>query len=173
MTLERVFEMVWWRGRKWNHIKKKIWSSSVSLLSKYWLPLLFEETIGAFLFPSYSFLFMLHLLRTRGFWWYLRRKSHLQKLLFQWLQYTSGGRIFWNWVMHANMAKPWLRRWGSCGYIGGGRIVQSGVMHGNIFWVKLAKKILVANHFQKNFKTQMDTSLNKDQHNKSRYVDNI
>jgi hypothetical protein len=24
MILERVFEMVWWRGRKWNHIKKDI-----------------------------------------------------------------------------------------------------------------------------------------------------
>jgi hypothetical protein len=22
MTLERVFEMICWRGRKWNHIKK-------------------------------------------------------------------------------------------------------------------------------------------------------
>jgi hypothetical protein len=31
----------------------------------------------------------------------------------------------------------------------------------------------VANHFQKKFKTQMNTSLNKAQHNKSRYVDNI
>jgi hypothetical protein len=24
MILERVFKMVWWRGRKWNHIKKDI-----------------------------------------------------------------------------------------------------------------------------------------------------
>jgi hypothetical protein len=22
MILERVFEMVWWRGRKWNHIER-------------------------------------------------------------------------------------------------------------------------------------------------------
>jgi hypothetical protein len=22
MILERIFEMVWWRGRKWNHIKR-------------------------------------------------------------------------------------------------------------------------------------------------------
>ncbi len=53
MILERVFEMVWWRGRKWNHIKKDFWSWSVFLLSKYWLSLLFEETLGAFLFPSF------------------------------------------------------------------------------------------------------------------------
>jgi hypothetical protein len=130
MTLERVFEMVWWRGRKWNHIKKKFWSWSVFLLSKYWLPILFEETFGTFHFPS----FFLHcLLRTQGFWWYLRRKSLLQKLLFQWLQYTGSGHIFWNGVMYANMAKPWLWRWGSCGYIGDGCIFQNGGMYANIF----------------------------------------
>jgi hypothetical protein len=126
IILEKVFEMVWWRGRKWNHIKKRFWSWSVFLLSKYWLHLLFEETLGAF------FLFMLHLLRTWGFWWYLWRKSVLQKLLFKWLQYTDGARIFWNGIMHANMAKPWLWRWGSCGCIGGGHIFQSSGMHANI-----------------------------------------
>jgi hypothetical protein len=26
MILERVFKMVWWRGRKWNYIKKNFWS---------------------------------------------------------------------------------------------------------------------------------------------------
>jgi hypothetical protein len=130
MILERVFEIVWWRGRKWNHIKNDFWSWSVFLLSKYWLPLLFEETLGAFLFPSF---FMLRFLRTQGVWWYLRRKSLLQKLLFNWLQYTSGGRIFRNGVMHANMAKPWLWRWGSYGYIDGGRIFWSRGMHTNIF----------------------------------------
>jgi hypothetical protein len=35
MILERIFEMVWWRGRKWNHNKKDFWSWSVFLLSKY------------------------------------------------------------------------------------------------------------------------------------------
>jgi hypothetical protein len=53
IILERGFELVWWRGRKWNHIKEDFWSWSVFLLSKYWLPLLFEETLGAFLFPSF------------------------------------------------------------------------------------------------------------------------
>jgi hypothetical protein len=60
-------------------------------------------------------------------------KITLQKHLFEWLQYTSGRRIFWNGVMLANMAKPWLWRWGCCGYIGGGRIFQSVGMHANIF----------------------------------------
>jgi hypothetical protein len=50
MILEMVFEMVWWRGRKWNHIKMDFWSWSVFLLSKYCLPLLFDETLGAFFF---------------------------------------------------------------------------------------------------------------------------
>jgi hypothetical protein len=36
----------------------------------------------------------------------LRRKSLLRKLLFKWLQYTGGGRIFRNGVMHTKMAKP-------------------------------------------------------------------
>jgi hypothetical protein len=53
MILERVFEMVWWRGRKWNHINKDLWSWSVFLLSKYLLPFLFEETLGSFLFPFF------------------------------------------------------------------------------------------------------------------------
>jgi hypothetical protein len=53
MILERVFKMVWWRGRKWNHIKMSFWSWSVFLLSKYWLPLLFEETLGAFFFSFF------------------------------------------------------------------------------------------------------------------------
>jgi hypothetical protein len=87
------------------------------------------------------FFYMLCLLRTQGFWWYLSRKSLLQKLLFKWLDiewhghdygYTYGGRIFPNGVMHANMAKPWLWRWEICGYIGGGRIFWSGGMHANI-----------------------------------------
>jgi hypothetical protein len=54
MILERVLKMVWWRGRKWNQIKKSFWSWSVFLLSKYWLALLFEETLGAFLLCSVS-----------------------------------------------------------------------------------------------------------------------
>jgi hypothetical protein len=58
MRLERVFEMVWWSGRKWNHIKNDFWSWSVFLLSKYWLPLLFEETLGAFFSFSFFFFFL-------------------------------------------------------------------------------------------------------------------
>jgi hypothetical protein len=53
MILEGVFEMVRWRGRKWNHIKNKI------LKLKCFYPLriltshLFKETLGAFLFSLF------------------------------------------------------------------------------------------------------------------------
>jgi hypothetical protein len=46
--------MVWWRGTKWNHIKKSFWSWRVFLLSKYWLILLSEETLGPFFSFSVS-----------------------------------------------------------------------------------------------------------------------
>jgi hypothetical protein len=49
----------WYDGGGENGITSK----SVFLLSKYWLPILFEETLGAF----FSLFFMLHLLRTWGF----------------------------------------------------------------------------------------------------------
>jgi hypothetical protein len=65
MILKRVFEMVWWRGRKWNHIKKDLWSWSVFLFSKYWLPLLFEKTLGAFF--SFSFFFFFSFFYTSSF----------------------------------------------------------------------------------------------------------
>jgi hypothetical protein len=143
-------------GRKWNHIKKCFWSWSVFLLSKYWLPLSFQETLGTFFFYAPS-------LEDLGVRWYLRRKSLHQKLLFKWLHYIGDGRIFRNGVMHANMAKSWLWRCGSCGYIGSGCIVQSGGMHAKIsMWSW--QLMWVANHFQKKFKTEMDTSLNKAQH---------
>jgi hypothetical protein len=58
MILEGVFEMVRWRGRKWNHNKKKI------LKLEYFSPIriltspLFEKTLRAFLFlPLLFFLF--------------------------------------------------------------------------------------------------------------------
>jgi hypothetical protein len=98
MFLEMVFEMVWWRGRKWNHIKKDLWGWSVFLLLKYWLPLLFEESLGAF----FHF-FLCSISWGLGVCWYLRRKTLLQKPLFKWHDmewhghdygYTGGGYIF-------------------------------------------------------------------------------
>jgi hypothetical protein len=70
-------------------------------------------------FPSQNIDFPFYLKRLLKFFfsvsWGLRgfddiwgEKSLLQKLLFEWLQYTGGGRIFQNGVMHANVAKQWL-----------------------------------------------------------------
>jgi hypothetical protein len=126
MILERVFEMVWWKGRKWNHIKRDSWSFSFSSSFLFFFLSLFLCSVSWWL---------------RGFDDIWGENHFFKKLLFNWLDmkwhghdcgYTGSGRIFWNWVMHANIAKPWLWRCASCGYIGGGRIFWSGGMHANI-----------------------------------------
>jgi hypothetical protein len=93
MILEEVFEMVWWRRRKCNHIKKKI------LMLKCFSPFriltspLFEETLGAFLFlPLFFFFSSFHYVFSLFFYapslggfddiW--QEKSLLQKFLFKW-----------------------------------------------------------------------------------------
>jgi hypothetical protein len=136
MILERVFEMVWWRGEN-GITSKRVFEVEVFFSSqnidfpfylKRFLELFFSLHQKEFLRlkcfsplkiltspfiwrDSWSFFslvfFMLRLLRTWVFWWYLRRKSLLQKLLLKWLQYTGGGRIFQNGVVHANIS-----RWG-------------------------------------------------------------
>jgi hypothetical protein len=128
MILERVLK--WYDGEGENEITSKrffkveVFFSSQNIDFPFYLKRLLE--LFFFLF------FVLHLLRTRGFDDFFRRKSLLQKLFFNWLQYTSGGHIFWDGVMHANMAKPYSWRWESCGYIGGGHIFRSEVMYANI-----------------------------------------
>jgi hypothetical protein len=130
IILERVFEKVWWRGRKWNYIEKDFWSWSIFLLSKYYLSLYLKRLLELFfLFLSFfSVSWRLGVLMK-----IFEEKITSSKLVFKWLQYIGGGRIFRNGVMHGNMAKPWLWRWESCRYIGGGRIFRSGLMHANIF----------------------------------------
>jgi hypothetical protein len=132
----------WYHGRGEKRItSKRIFEVEVFFSWNIDFPFYLKRLLELFFFLLSLFLYMLHRLRTRGFWWYLRRKSLLQKPLFKWLDmewhrhdhgYTGGGRIFRHGVMHANMAKPWLWRLGSCGYIGGGCIFWSGVMYANI-----------------------------------------
>jgi hypothetical protein len=68
---------------------------------------LFEETFGAFLFlfPFLSLSLSLSALSLDdlGVSMILEEKSLIQKLLFNWLQYTGGGRIFRSGCMHANI----------------------------------------------------------------------
>jgi hypothetical protein len=100
----------WYDGGEENGItSKRIFEVEIFLLSKYWLPLLFEETLGDFFLFS-----MLRLLGTWGFLMIFTEKITSSKTSFQmaWhghdYGYTGGERIFWNGVMHANIAKPWL-----------------------------------------------------------------
>jgi hypothetical protein len=145
--LRKLFQWFWKRFLKWYDgggdgiTSKMIFEVEVFFSSQNIdFPFYLKRLLELFFFPL-SFFYMLCLLRTQGFWWYLRRKLLLQKLLFKWLEmewhghdygYIGGGRIFQNGVMHANMTKLWLWRWGSCGYISGGRIFRSGGMHVNI-----------------------------------------
>jgi hypothetical protein len=115
MTLDRVFEMVWWRGRKWNHIEKNFWSWSVFLLSKYWLPLLFEETIGAFLFPPLFFHAPSH--EDSGVLMTFKEKITSSKTSFQMASLYWWWTHIAEWSYACQLAKPWLWRWGSCGYM--------------------------------------------------------
>jgi hypothetical protein len=149
MILERVFEMVWSRGRTWNHIKRDIFEVEVFFSSQNIdFPFIWKDSWCFSFSSSFSFFFSTIFLSLLFYALSLEdlgvfddiwgEKSLLQKLSFQmeWHShdcgYTGGGRIFQNGVMHANIAKPWLWRCGSCGYIGGGCIFRSGGMHDNI-----------------------------------------
>jgi hypothetical protein len=66
-------------------------------------PFYLKRLLELFFFPSF---FHAPSLEDSGVLMIFEEKSLLQKLLFKWLQYTSGGHISQNGVMHANMAKP-------------------------------------------------------------------
>jgi hypothetical protein len=98
ITLKKIFEV-------------EVFFSSQNIDFPFYLMRLLEFF---FLFLLFS---MLCLLRTWEVLMIFEEKSLLQKPLFKWhdmewyghdYEYTSGGRIFWNGVMHANIAKPWL-----------------------------------------------------------------
>jgi hypothetical protein len=152
MILKRVFEMVWWRGGEWNHIKMDIFEVEVFFSSQNIdFPFIWRDSWSFFFLPFFFFLVFFNNFSLSSLFYapsivdlgggvddIWGEKSLLQKLSFQmeWhghdCGYTGGGCIFWNGVMHANIAKPWLWRCGSCGYINGGRIFRSGGMHANI-----------------------------------------
>jgi hypothetical protein len=54
MILEKVLKMVWWRGRKWSHIKR-FWSWNAFSSQNIDFSFLFGETLRAFLFSSSFF----------------------------------------------------------------------------------------------------------------------
>jgi hypothetical protein len=146
--LENIFEMVWWRGRKWNHIKRifevEVFFSYQNIDFLFYLKRLLELSFF-FFFNIFSSSFALPFFLCSISWGLgsfddIRgENSLLQQFLFKWnsvdwLSMDIGdGRIFQNGVMHFNMVKPWSWRWMSYGYIGGGHIFQSGGMHVDIF----------------------------------------
>ena len=133
-----------------SHQKRYFWSWSVFLLLEYWLPLYLKRLLELFFFFLFFSFFLCSIIFLSlsfyapsledfgGFDDIWGEKSFLQKLSFQmeWhghdCEYTGGGHIFRNEVMHTNIAKPWLWRCESCGYIGGGCIFRSGGIHANI-----------------------------------------
>jgi hypothetical protein len=102
--LERVLNMVWWRGRKWTHVKR-FWSWNIFLLSKYWLPNFICRDPWSF---SFSFLFFntfslslstLRLFEDLGIF-IINEKNTLQKFLLRWNRmewlshdYENGGVV--------------------------------------------------------------------------------
>jgi hypothetical protein len=175
--LEKPFEMVWWRGRKWNHIKKfevEVFFSSQNIDFPFYLKRLLELSFffSILFIPLFSLFFYAPSLEDLGGFDDIRGEtSLLQQLLFKWngVDWLSvdigGGCIFRNGVMHVNMAKPWSWRWGSCGYIGGGCMFWSGGMHANIFNSQII--------FKKSSKLKWTHPLTKLNTNKSCSVDNI
>jgi hypothetical protein len=89
--LERVLKMIWWRGRKWTHVKR-FWGWDVFFLSKYWLPLFIYRDSWSFSFSSsFSILFlflslfsMLRPFEDLGILMINEEKNTLQKILFKW-----------------------------------------------------------------------------------------
>jgi hypothetical protein len=98
--LERVSKMVWWRWRKWTHVKR-FWCWDVFLLSKYWIPLFICRDSWSLSFPSsfFSILFlslsfsMLRLFEDLGILMISEKKNTLEKILFRWngMEWLSPG----------------------------------------------------------------------------------
>jgi hypothetical protein len=53
IILQRVFEMVWWRRRKWNHMKKDFWSWSVFSSQNIDFPFYLKRLLELFFFPLF------------------------------------------------------------------------------------------------------------------------
>jgi hypothetical protein len=109
--LEKVFKMVWWRGTKWNHIKRifevELFFSSQNIDLPFYLKRLLELSFFfSFFFQYFFFLFlslfiMLRLLRTWGFWWYLRRKitSSITSFQMKWCGVVKYGYRRWTHIL--------------------------------------------------------------------------
>jgi hypothetical protein len=156
--LERVLKMVWWRGRKWTHVKR-FWSWDVFLLKILTSPFYLQRLLELFFFLplffqyffslSLSLFSMLRLFEDLGILMINEEKSTLQKFLFRW----NG----MEWLSHD--------------YRNGGVVDISAVdayskmeLCTPILLGEASNNFLMANHFKFFLKLTMDTSLNKAQH---------
>jgi hypothetical protein len=91
MILERVFEMLWWRGRNWNHIKNNFWRWSVFLISKIDFPFYLNRLLELS-FLSLSLSFDTLSLDDLGFLLIFEEKITSSKTAFQM------DSIYWQWT---------------------------------------------------------------------------
>jgi hypothetical protein len=94
MILERVFEMVWWRGRKWAHTKRILRLQCFSPLKKLTSHFYFKRLLELFFFflfvsllffNTFSHFFpMLRLFEDSGILMIYEGENTLQKFLFRW-----------------------------------------------------------------------------------------
>jgi hypothetical protein len=167
--LERVFEMVWWRGD--GITSKRIFEVEVLFSSQninfpFYLKRLLE-------FSPFSLFFSCSVSWGLGDFDDIRGENHFFKNLFS-IDLTLNGMVKTMDILavdaHSRMelcTPTWLNH-----DYGDGRVVDilaldaySGVeVCMSIFLGEASKKISVANHCWKNCKTQMDASLNKAQH---------
>jgi hypothetical protein len=157
MILKWVLKIVWWKGRKWTHVKRfwgwNVFSPLQILTSSFYL-----WTLRDFLFPSSFFQYflslslsfaMLRLFEDLGILMIKEEENTLEKNLFRWngmewlsFDYGNGGVVdilVVDAYSGMELCTPIL--------LGGAR-----------------KKFWTANHFWKISKLAMDTSLNKAQH---------
>jgi hypothetical protein len=101
MILETVFEMVWWKGRKWNHIKKFIFEVELFFSSQNIdFPFIWKDS-WSFFSIIFSLLFLCSVSWGHGGgggWWYLRREVTSSKTFFSNRMAWSWLWIYWRWT---------------------------------------------------------------------------
>jgi hypothetical protein len=169
MILERVFEMVWWRGRKWNHIKEDFLKLKCFSPLKILTSPLFEETVGAFLFlpllPFSIFLYLFYALSLEDseVLMIFEEKITSSKTSFQMTWHGMAWSWLWiyrrwrhipewsyacqySWTMMMEMWELWIYQWWT-------HIPEWRYAH-QYFWVSLANN-LGSKSFLKNFQNSI------------------
>jgi hypothetical protein len=151
--------MVWWRGRKWNHIKKDFWSWSVFSSQKIDFPFYLKRLLELFGFLD-PFLYA-PFLEDSGVLIIFEEKITSSKTSFQ----MAWHGMAWSWLW---IYRRWthILKWSYARQYCQTMIMEMGDLWIYLqlthipewkyacqyFWVRLANKFFwVVNHFQKNF----------------------